>query len=58
MKEIPGWAWLAAAGVLAFVVFRRHPAVAPANAPIPPGHQPDSGDRTAQNPKVVPWRGY
>lgn len=47
---------LIAVAIVAFAVWTNlHRAVAD-NAPIPPGFN-GSPDRTAQNPKVVPWHG-
>jgi hypothetical protein len=55
--SVPGWAWVAAAAALiALLLLRRRPAIA-GNAPISPAGDVGSGDRTAQQPKQVPWRG-
>jgi len=55
---MPGWVWLAAAAILAWVLLRRGAGstLLSGTGPIQPGHN-GSPDKTAQNPKVVPFRG-
>lgn len=57
MGSVPGWAWLAAAVIVAMLWLRRGRAGAVLGTrPIRPGYN-GSPDKTAQNPKVVPFRG-
>jgi hypothetical protein len=59
VDNIPPWVIVAAlvGGGWLLLRGRRTAGVAAPNAPIQPGHNPQSGDRTVQNPKVVPWVG-
>ena len=57
MASIPRWVWLLAAAILAVLLLRRR-GVSPVagGGPIGAGYN-GSPDKTAQNPKVVPYRG-
>ena len=57
MASIPRWVWLLAAAILAVLLLRRR-GVSPVagGGPIGAGYN-GSPDKTAQNPKVGPWRG-
>lgn len=57
MGSVPAWAWLALAVLAAVLLLRRgRPAALAGTQPIRPGYN-GSPDKTAQNPKVVPFRG-
>jgi hypothetical protein len=59
VNGIPLWLWLGGGLVLLFLIFARRGGRTPLNGsgqPIQPGN-PGTPDKTAQNPKTVPWRG-
>lgn len=59
MKDVPPWAWVGAAALLGFVFYRRATAravVGDTGRPVRPAYT-GTGDKTAQNPKAVPWSG-
>jgi len=56
VAKVPGWVWLLAAAILAVLLLRRGKAPLTTEGPIRAGYN-GSPDKTAQNPKVVPFRG-